>query len=67
MTAPLIIALDGRRTITRPTADQFATWAYEAHTEACATCRRGDTWCETGRRLLAATAPANDLPGYDPI
>ncbi len=61
-----IIALDGHNVITQPNADQLAGWTYEAHCETCATCRRGDTWCETGRALLALTAPRghNDLPGY---
>jgi hypothetical protein len=49
---------------TDPSAASLAYWAYEKHTETCATCRRGDTWCETGRNYLAATAPNSDLPGY---
>jgi hypothetical protein len=57
-------APDGQRVTTDPSAASLAHWAYEKHTEDCATCRRGDTWCETGRRYLAATRPANDLPGY---
>ena len=64
-----IIALDGHDIITRPTADQLAGWAYEAHCDACATCRRGDTWCDTGRTLLTLTAPCGnpDLPAYPGI
>lgn len=62
----LITALDGTRVVTQPDASTLAHWAYEAHCRDCATCRRGDTWCETGRRYLAATAPTtrDDLPGY---
>lgn len=48
----------------RPTARQFAGWAYEAHTAECATCRPGETWCDQGRDYLQATAPHTDLPGY---
>lgn len=64
--SPLVIALDGHQVITQPTSDQFAAWAYEAHCQTCATCRRGDTWCDTGRRMLAATAPHHDngIAGY---
>lgn len=64
-----IIALAGHDVITNPTSDQLSGWAYEAHCETCATCRRGDTWCETGRRMLAATAPDRDngIPGYPGI
>jgi len=60
----LITALDGDRVITQPDATTLAHWAYEKHTETCATCRRGDTWCGQGRDYLQATAPHTDLPGY---
>lgn len=62
----LITALDGPTVHTDPSAALLSKWAYEAHCRDCATCRRGETWCETGRRYLAATAPTtrDDLPGY---
>jgi hypothetical protein len=67
MTTPLLVALDGATTITNPTSDQLAGWAYDTHCQTCATCRRGDTWCERGRALLAATAHILDTPGYPAI
>jgi hypothetical protein len=60
----LITATENGHTITSPSSTALAHWAYEAHCDECATCRRGETWCETGRALLAATAPISDLPGY---
>lgn len=59
-----IIATENGRTITNPDSPTLARWAYERHCEKCATCRRGETWCDTGRALLTATAPATDIPGY---
>lgn len=62
----LITALDGATVVTDPSAETLSKWAYERHTETCATCRTSDGWCSTGRALLAATAPNHHdlLPGY---
>lgn len=60
----LITALDGARVVTQPDASTLVHWAYEKHTETCAECRRGDTWCQQGRAFLRATRPTTDLPGY---
>jgi hypothetical protein len=62
-----IVATENGRTITAPDSPTLARWAYETHCETCATCRRGETWCNHGRALLAATAPTNDLPGFPAI
>ena len=55
---------------TRATDRALLGWAYEAHCVNCATCRRGETWCETGAAILTAIAAANtnsDLPGFAAI
>lgn len=52
---------------TNPTDHELLGWSYEAHSETCATCRRGETWCDTGAAILTAIATissSNDLPGY---
>lgn len=63
----LITALDGPTVHTDPSAELLSKWAYEKHTETCAECRRGDTWCAQGRAFLRATQPAADLPGFPSI
>lgn len=61
-----IIALDGHDVVTRPSAEQLSSWAYEARAADCRQCTSSDTWCATGRRPLTAIAPRthDDLPGY---
>lgn len=63
MGRPLVIALDGARVVTQPTAQQFSLWAYAAHAEACPICTGPGGWCPTGRDLLSASR-STDLPGY---
>jgi Zn-dependent alcohol dehydrogenase len=58
------------QTTVQATDHALLGWAYEAHCENCATCRRGETWCETGAAILTAIATTNtntDLPGYQAI
>lgn len=50
-----------------PTDHTLLGWAYEAHCESCACCRRGETWCDTGAAILTAigtTRSDSGLPGY---
>lgn len=41
--------------------------AYESHCDRCFTCKRGDTFCETGAAInaaIATTRAGSDLPGF---
>ena len=52
-----IIATEGGRTITNPSAEDLSRWASQRHAETCPQCRRGDEFCPVGDRLYAATRP----------
>jgi hypothetical protein len=63
---PDLIALDGTRVITRPSADQFAEWAHAAHVRDCGACSSGHP-CQRGRQLADTANADSDIPGYEPI
>jgi hypothetical protein len=55
------------QTATQATDHALLGEAYEDHCQRCATCCRGEVWCDTGAAILTAIATTrsdSDLPGY---